>query len=102
MGKRAGIYVRISSDPAGLRAGVERQRTDCRRFCEARDWDVTEVYEDNDTSAYSGKARKGYAKLLDDLSAGVIDAVVVWHPDRLHRLPRELEDFIDLIEQTGA
>lgn len=100
--KRAGIYVRISSDPTGLRAGVERQCTDCRWFCEARDWEVAEVYEDNDASAYSGKPRKGYAKLLDDLSVGTIDAVVVWHPDRLHRSPRELEDFIDLIEKTGA
>ena len=26
---RAGIYTRISSDPSGQRAGVERQRIDC-------------------------------------------------------------------------
>jgi hypothetical protein len=28
--------------------------------------------------------------------------VVTWHPDRLHRAPRELEDFVDLVEATGA
>ena len=27
---RAGLYTRISSDPNGQRAGVERQRTDAR------------------------------------------------------------------------
>ena len=32
----------------------------------------------------------------------MIDAVVVWHTDRLHRSPRELEDFVTLIEVTGA
>jgi hypothetical protein len=34
--------------------------------------------------------------MLDDLADGYIDAVVVWHLDRLVRQPRELEDFIDL------
>ena len=28
--------------------------------------------------------------------------IVAWHPDRLHRSPRELEDFIDLLEATGV
>ncbi len=31
---------------------------------------------------------------------GQIQAVVAWHPDRLHRSPRELERFIDLAEST--
>jgi hypothetical protein len=28
--------------------------------------------------------------------------VAVQHPDRLHRHPRELEDFVDLLEETGT
>jgi site-specific DNA recombinase len=28
--------------------------------------------------------------------------LVCWHPDRLHRSPRELEDFIDVVEASGA
>ena len=31
---------------------------------------------------------------------GAVDAVVVYHADRLHRHPRELEDFIDLCQRT--
>src|SRR5690606_22118105 len=50
---------------------------------------------------YSGKPRPGYLALLDAVRAGTVDAVVAWAPDRLHRSPRELEDFIDLIERTG-
>ena len=41
--------------------------------------------------------RPAYEELIGDLKAGRIDAVVAWHPDRLHRSPRELEDFIDLV-----
>ena len=43
---RAAIYTRISSDPSGQRAGVERQRVDCEALCVARGWEVAEVFED--------------------------------------------------------
>jgi len=100
--RRAGLYVRISDDRAGDRLGVLRQRADCEALCARRDWLAVQVYEDDDVSAYSGKRRPGYERLLADLRAGVIDAVVCWHPDRLHRSPRELEEFITVVEQTRA
>jgi len=98
----AAIYTRISSDPEGKRAGVERQREDCQRWGDKHGWRVAELVEDNDRSAYSGKPRPGYVKLLADLKNGVRDAVIVWHPDRLHRSPKELEEFIDVIDVSGA
>jgi DNA invertase Pin-like site-specific DNA recombinase len=100
--KRAGIYVRISQDRNGDGLGVARQEQDCRELAAWRGWDVGRVYVDDDRSAYSGKPRPAYQELLADLSSGTVDAVVAWHPDRLHRSPRELEDFIDLIEATRA
>ena len=98
----AAIYCRISDDRRGDAAGVRRQEADCRALCEARGWAVAEVFVDNDTSAYSGKRRPSYARLLDLLKEGRLDAVVAWHPDRLHRSPKELEAFIDVIEASGA
>ena len=59
-------------------------------------------YEDNDRSAFSGKLREDYQHLLKDVKAGLIDVIVCWHPDRLHRSPRELEGFIELLEVTGV
>jgi site-specific DNA recombinase len=81
---------------------VQRQRADCLEYCESRSWEVVGVYEDNDMSAYSGKPRKAYRAVCRALKDGSADALVVWHPDRLHRSPKELESFIDLIEATGA
>jgi site-specific DNA recombinase len=40
--------------------------------------------------------------LLEDIRAGTVQAVVAWHPDRLHRHPRDLEEFIDVLEATGC
>jgi DNA invertase Pin-like site-specific DNA recombinase len=94
--KLAGVYVRISRDKAGQALGVERQRKACAELAQSLGYAV-KVYEDNDKSAYSGKARPGYLRMMDDVAAGRLSAVLAWHPDRLHRSPRELEDFIDAI-----
>lgn len=100
--RTAAIYLRISQDRTGERLGVTRQREDCLALCERKGWAAGEVYEDDDRSAYSGKPRPAYQRMLADLGEGTVTAVVAWHPDRLHRSPRELEDFIGLVEGTRS
>ncbi|MGI8937708.1 MAG: recombinase family protein [Iamia sp.] len=97
----AGIYVRISQDREGAGLGIARQEEDCRALCERRGWEVGEVYSDNDVSAYSGKPRPAWERLLADVGAGAISAVVCWHVDRLTRTPAELEHVIDLADRSG-
>src|SRR3990172_9656322 len=96
-----GVYARISADRDGTRLGVERQIEDCQGLAATLGWQVHDVYADNDVSAWSGRERPEFRRLCDDLKAGVVGGVVVWHMDRLHRHPRELEDFITLIEASG-
>jgi site-specific DNA recombinase len=45
-------------------------------------------------SAYSGRPRPAYRRMLADLRDRQRDAVLVWHLDRLHRRPIELEEFV--------
>ncbi|MFJ1808507.1 MULTISPECIES: recombinase family protein [unclassified Streptomyces] len=99
---RAVIYLRISQDRTGAHLGVDRQREDCEALAERNGWDVVETYIDNDLSAYSGKKRPGYRKMLADLDQGAATVVVSWHTDRLHRSPTELEEYIDLSERRGV
>ncbi len=94
----AAIYARISSDPDGDQLGVKRQIADCQTFAEHRGWPIHDVYVDDDRSAYSGKARPAYRQMLADIRDGAVDAVVVWHLDRLHRQPRELEEFFEVCD----
>lgn len=101
-GRRAAIYCRISQDRGGAGLGVARQEADARALCDRLGWEVAGVFCDNDISAFSGKARPGYRSLLDALGARDVDAVVAWHPDRLHRSPVELEGFIDAVEAAHA
>src|SRR4051794_22029944 len=96
----AGIYARISSDVLGDGLGVHRQAEDCRALAKQQGWHVVDEYVDNDTSAFSGKRRLEYERLLSDVRAGRISGIIAWHTDRLHRSPKELEQFIDLVESS--
>jgi len=91
--QRVGIYARISQDRDGTGAGVRRQLEDCRSEARRRGWTVAEEYIDDDYSAYAGKPRPAYSRMLADIAAGRLDAIIVWHVDRLHRRPIELEQF---------
>lgn len=95
---RAAVYLRISQDATGEALGVSRQREDCLKLAADQGWDVTEVYTDNDISATSGKTRPSYERMLADIEAGLIDAIVVWSPDRLYRRMKDLERLIEYLE----
>lgn len=96
------IYARISKDRTGDELGVNRQLQDCRAEAERRGWHVAEEYVDDDLSAYTGKKRPAYERMLLDLSEGRRDGVIVWHMDRLHRRPIELERFVDTCTRSGV
>ena len=99
---RAAIYVRISKDKIGAGLGADRQQADCRELAGRLGWTVAEVFTDNDISAYSGKPRPAYRGMLDAIRAGRVDAVIAWHHDRLHRSPRELEEYISACEPRSV
>jgi site-specific DNA recombinase len=110
-----GIYVRISRDPDGSEAGVQRQEKDSRELASRRGWTIGEVYRENDTSAFrrrvvtlpdgrraSRVVRPEFRRLLDDLDAGRIGGFVAYDLDRVARDPRDLEDLIDLKESRNV
>lgn len=99
---RAAIYARISSDREGSGLGVERQTDDCMGLCKRNGWTVTHVLTDNDLSAYSGKTRPDYSRLLDLVRNQEIDVIVAWHTDRLHRRFAELVTYIDVLKGSGV
>jgi DNA invertase Pin-like site-specific DNA recombinase len=100
---RAVIYVRISQDRTGASLGVKRQEEDCRDLATRLGWTVAEddVFIDNDASAYSGKPRRDYLRMLAVLETGQVQGVLIWHTDRLHRSPLELEGYVELAERKN-
>ncbi len=98
---RAAIYTRVSRDFSGNHRAVERQEEDCRLICEIHGWEVTRVYSDNSISAYSGKTRPEYEKMIRDYKRGRIDVIVAWKLDRLTRSVRGWSDMVDELRHQG-
>jgi len=83
-------YVRISSDPYGTGVSTANQLAEIETWAEANGFHVAEVFRDNDVSATSGKTRPEFERLM----ASDWTTAVVWHQDRLLRLPTDLERVI--------
>lgn len=92
------IYCRISNDPTGKQAGVDRQRKECEQLAADMNLNVVRTLIDNDTSASNGRRRPGFEEVLGLIRDGIVDTVIVWHTDRLYRLPRDLEPLIGLAD----
>jgi site-specific DNA recombinase len=97
MPSAAAIYARISSDQDGTGLGVGRQVEDCHRLAAELGWPVAAQYVDNDVSAYGVKKRPQYRRMLADLASRDVDAILIYHPDRLTRRPLELEQFLEIL-----
>lgn len=89
------VYVRQSQDKAGNEAAVERQESACRLLAEAKGWGDLRLYRDNDISATSGKARPEFERLVKDIDEGRVEALLVWHLDRLTRSIKDLTRVIE-------
>jgi site-specific DNA recombinase len=100
--KSAGIYCRLSYAPDGSLENVERQEADCRRLAKRLGWKVRDVYPDNSRSAWQrNRKRPQWDRMLDDIAAGVIDGIIVYHGDRLIRQPWDLELLLKLAENKS-
>jgi DNA invertase Pin-like site-specific DNA recombinase len=78
MGKRAAIYVRVSTD----KQTVENQVRELRRIAERRGWEVVEQYSDAGISGSKGRdGRPGLDTMLRDASKRRFDVVMAWAID---------------------
>lgn len=94
--RRAAIYARQS---LSLTEGIDRQVSVCKKLCEAKGWDVIEVYEDNEVSASKSRGKgTAWGKMLEDIPKGRFDVVVAVDLDRLLRRVADLT----LLTDTGV
>ncbi|MDP9335910.1 MAG: recombinase family protein [Actinomycetota bacterium] len=96
----AAIYTRLSQDRDGTKGGTERQEKDCRALCKREGLKVATVYTDDDRSAYSGKPRPAFERMLGELDR--FDAVVYWKTDRLVRRLTQFNRVLEACETANV
>lgn len=98
-GEPAAIYCRISQADDDDQTGVDRQERICREIAERRGLiiDPAHVYVDNSRSAWSRKRKRpGWDRLLDEARERGFRHIIAYHPDRLMRQPRDLEELLQV------
>src|SRR4051812_29574356 len=97
------IYTRLSLDRTnGAQTATFRQEQACRAFAAFRGWEVADVFEDVDVSAYDPSVHRPRFRALQlALQKGAVDGVLVWKLDRLVRRPSEFEKFWALCERKS-
>jgi site-specific DNA recombinase len=99
LARRMVIYARISDDREGRQNGVDRQERQCRALAEKNGDEVVGVFVDDDRSAYSGKPRPDYLKMLAFLAAGHAEGAYALAPTRFYRRLDDGLEFFKLIVQ---
>lgn len=95
---KAALYTRESLDRTGEAAAVNRQHAAALQLAAERDIEVVYELSDNNVSATTGAKRPDFQKLLKLIERREVDAVIVWHPDRLYRKLRDLVPLMELAE----
>ncbi len=102
-GPRAvGIWIRVSTEDQARGESPEHHEKRALSYAEAKGWRVAEVYR---LEAVSGKAVMGHPeakRMLADLRAGHISALVFSKLARLARNTRELLDFSEIFRAENA
>lgn len=100
-GEPAAIYCRISHARDEDQTGVDRQERICREIAERLRLIVSDtlVFVDNNRSAWKrNRKRPGWDALLDATREGKVRHVLTYHPDRLMRQPRDLEELLQIAD----
>ena len=92
--KRAAVYLRVSTD----KQTVENQRDETVKLCLARGFEPV-VYEETESAA---KERPVLDRLMEDVRAGKVRAVVVWALDRMDRSMRGCINRVLELDKLGA
>ncbi|MFJ6212067.1 recombinase family protein [Streptomyces sp. NPDC092296] len=101
-GEAAAIYCRISHADDDDQTGVDRQERICREIAERRGLviDPRHVFVDNSRSAWRrNRKRPGWDELLTGAGEREFRHIIVYHPDRLMRQPRDLEELLTISDE---
>jgi site-specific DNA recombinase len=96
------IYVRLSQDRDGTKDSIRRQEADCRSLAKARGWRVVEVFTDRDLSAFNGKRRPAFDRMLESVEAGRATGVLAWKVDRIGRRTADVVSLVDRLRRAGG
>jgi DNA invertase Pin-like site-specific DNA recombinase len=97
---KAAVYTRVSTEEQVEGTSLEMQRDRCVAYCEARGWEVVEVYTDEGVSG-SLASRPALDRMMAAAAAGRVDIVVVYKLDRFSRSRTHIFQAIETLQERA-
>lgn len=103
-GRRCVIYIRVSSERQVQGYSLEGQKRYLKEWAEFEGMSVSEIYVEPGKSGKSITGREVFQKMLDDISAGNVDAdyVVVFKLSRFGRNAKDILNSLTFIQRYGV
>ncbi len=100
---KAAIYIRVSTlNQAEKGHGLDAQLSICKKMCEIKNYDITEVYSDEGISGtMKAHDRIAFNKLLNDGKEKKFEILVFYTFDRLARDIRVFLNIVDELNRLG-
>lgn len=101
---RTALYIRVSSDEQVEGYSLDAQLRACRAYADMRGWTVVDTYADEGLSAFKDRIedRPQLDRLITDIRAGRITAVIVHKLDRFFRRAHLLLQTVEEFERRGV
>jgi site-specific DNA recombinase len=100
--KAVGIWIRVSTEMQVQSDSPEHHERRARLYCEAKGWDVLEVYKLEAVSAKSVIEHPEAKRMMADVKRGKITGLVFSKLARLARNTKELLEFADYFKKHDA
>src|SRR5712664_2325267 len=93
--KRVGIWIRVSTEDQVRGESPETHERRAKAYAEVKNWHVAEVYRLDAVSGKTVKEHPEAKRMLADVEAGHISALIFSKLARLARNTKELLDFAE-------
>lgn len=100
---KVGLYARVSTEDQSKEGhSIEEQLVRLNEHCEYKGYKNITIYCDEGKSATSMKGRPEFQKMINDVSNGTINKVIIYKLDRLTRSIKDLEEILNLLEENNC
>ena len=101
--KKCGLYMRVSTDDQAKEGfSLPEQKERLEAFCEFKNYEIIDYYEDAGISAKTGNHRPEFERLKKDIKAKKINTIVALKLDRITRSIYDWEELITFLDENDA
>ena len=98
--KVVGVYLRVSTeDQAKEGFSLKEQKAKITEYCNFRNYEIYDYYEDAGFSAKTGNHRPEFDRMIEEAKKGKINTVIALKLDRLSKSIYDLEKLMKLFEE---